>query len=74
MYWVFGGTVDQSFCGPSVGNTRFNDLVFADDPAILTESLEVLEMELEALHEMTYFGDFMSPGPRSSSGVRRLTI
>ena len=31
--------------------TQITDLVFADDAAIFTESLEVLVMALEALHE-----------------------
>ena len=51
MDWVLGRVVDQSHCGASVGNTRVTDLVFADDAVILSESLEVLVMALEALHE-----------------------
>ncbi|KAG0727393.1 Golgin subfamily A member 5 [Chionoecetes opilio] len=43
--------VDQSDCGASVGNTKITDLVFADDAVIFAESLEVLVMALEALHE-----------------------
>ncbi|KAG0725162.1 DNA replication licensing factor MCM4 [Chionoecetes opilio] len=43
--------VDQSDCGASVGNTKITDLVFADDVVIFAESLEVLVMALEALHE-----------------------
>ncbi|KAG0710151.1 Protein phosphatase 1F [Chionoecetes opilio] len=43
--------VDQSDCGASVGNTKITDLVFADDSIIFAESLEVLVMALEALHE-----------------------
>ena len=43
--------MEQSHCGASVGNTKITDLVFADDGAIFAESLEVLVMALEALHE-----------------------
>ena len=43
--------VDQSHCGTSVGNTKIIDLVFADNGVIFAESLEVLMMALEALHE-----------------------
>ncbi|KAG0713163.1 hypothetical protein GWK47_016818 [Chionoecetes opilio] len=46
-----GTVVDQSDCGASVGNTKITDLVFADDAVIFAESLEVLVMALEALHE-----------------------
>ncbi|KAG0724267.1 putative uncharacterized transposon-derived protein F52C9.6 [Chionoecetes opilio] len=35
----------------SLGNTKITDLVFADDAVIFAESLEVLVMALEALHE-----------------------
>lgn len=51
MDWVLGRAVDQSHCGASVGNTTVTDLVFADDAVILAESLEVLVLALEALHE-----------------------
>ena len=51
MDWVLGRVVDQSHCGASVGNTKVTDLVFADDAVLLAESLEVLVMALEALHE-----------------------
>ena len=51
MDWVLGRVVEQSHCGASVGNTKITDLVFADDAAIFAESLEVLVMALEALHE-----------------------
>ena len=50
--WVLGRVVDQSHCGASVGNTKITDLVFADDAVIFAESLEVLVMALEALHEL----------------------
>ena len=43
--------MEPSHCGASVGNTKITDLVFADDAAILAESLKVLVMALEALHE-----------------------
>ncbi|KAG0713131.1 Glutamine-dependent NAD(+) synthetase [Chionoecetes opilio] len=51
MDWVLGKVVDQSDCGASVSNTKITDLVFADDAVIFAESLEVLVMALEALHE-----------------------
>ena len=51
MESVLDRVVDQSHCGASIGNTRVTDLVFADDAVILAESLEVLVMALEALHE-----------------------
>ena len=43
--------MEQSHFGASVGNTKITDLVFADDAPIFAESLEVLVMALEALHE-----------------------
>ena len=51
MDWVLGRVVDQKHCAASVGNTKITDLGFADDAVIFTESLEVLVMALEALHE-----------------------
>ncbi|KAG0718569.1 Sphingomyelin phosphodiesterase 3 [Chionoecetes opilio] len=51
MDWVLDKVVDQSNCGASVGNTKITDLVFADDAVIFAESLKVLVMALEALHE-----------------------
>ena len=51
MDWILGRVVDQSHCGASVGNTKITDLVFADDAVIFAESLEVLVMALEVLHE-----------------------
>ena len=51
MDWVLGKVVDQSHCGASVGNTKISDLVFADDAVLLAESLDVLVMALEVLHE-----------------------
>ncbi|KAG0726080.1 Retrovirus-related Pol polyprotein from type-1 retrotransposable element R2 [Chionoecetes opilio] len=51
MDWVLGKVVDQSDCGASLGNTKITDLVFADDAVIFAESLEVLVMAFEALHE-----------------------
>ena len=56
MDWVLGRVVEKSHCGASVGNTEITDLVFADDAAIFAESLEVLVMALEALHEMKPLG------------------
>ena len=43
--------MDKSHCGAYVNNTEITDLVFADDAVIFAESLEVLVMALEALHE-----------------------
>ena len=51
MDWVLGGAVDRSRCGADIGNTRITDLDFADDAVIFAESLEVLVLALEALHE-----------------------
>ena len=51
MDWVLGRVVDQSHCEASVSNTQITDLVFADDALIFVESLEVLVIALEALHE-----------------------
>ncbi|KAG0715753.1 Ubiquitin-protein ligase E3B [Chionoecetes opilio] len=51
MGWVLGKVVDQSDCRASLGNTKITDLVFAGDAVIFAESLEVLVMALEALHE-----------------------
>ena len=51
MDWVLGKVVDHSHCGASVGNAKITDLVFADDAVILAESLEVLVLALETLHE-----------------------
>ncbi|KAG0717243.1 Spindle pole body protein pcp1 [Chionoecetes opilio] len=51
MDWVLGKVVDLSDCGTTLGNTKITDLVFADDAVIFVESLEVLVMALEALHE-----------------------
>ena len=51
MDWVLGRVVEQSHCEASVSNTDITHLVFADDAAVFTESLEILVMALEALHE-----------------------
>ncbi len=48
---VLGRVVDQSHYGASIINSRVTDLVFADDVVILAESLEVVVMALETLHE-----------------------
>ena len=42
--------MDQSHFRASVGNTKIIDLVFAND-VIFAESLEILVMALEVLHE-----------------------
>ena len=60
MDWVLGRIMDQSHCGASVDNTKITDFVFADNAVIFAESLEVLVMALEALHE----DNFRSPSPR----------
>ena len=67
MYWVLGRVVEQSHCGASVGNTEITYLVFADDAAIFAESLEVLVMALEALHEEVKTLGLRFPGPRPRS-------
>ncbi|KAG0720330.1 putative uncharacterized transposon-derived protein F52C9.6 [Chionoecetes opilio] len=51
MDWVLDKVVDQSDCGASLGNIKITDLIFADDAVIFAESLEVLVMALEALHQ-----------------------
>ncbi|KAG0717266.1 hypothetical protein GWK47_054805 [Chionoecetes opilio] len=57
MDWVLDKVVDQSDCGSSLGNTKITDLVFADDAVFFAESMEVLVMALEALHEeVKYLG------------------
>ena len=48
MDWVIGRVEEQTHCGASDGNTKITDLVFADDAAIFTESLEVLVMAATA--------------------------
>ena len=58
-----GRVVDQSHCGASVSNTKITDLVFADNAIIFTESLEVLVMPFETLHEEKPLG---LQGPRLS--------
>ncbi|KAG0714118.1 hypothetical protein GWK47_014747 [Chionoecetes opilio] len=80
MDWVLGKAVDQSDCGESLGNTKITDLVFADDAVIFAESLEILVMALEALHEeaqplrfevswlKTKVQALMSPGPTATEG------
>ncbi|KAG0717305.1 Acidic amino acid decarboxylase GADL1 [Chionoecetes opilio] len=67
MDWVLDNVVDQSDCGASVGNTKITDLVFADDAVIFAESLEVLVMALEALHEEAKPLGLRSPGSRPRS-------
>ena len=47
-----GRVVDQSHCGPSVGN-KMTDLVFSNDAVIFAESLDNLVMALEVLHKET---------------------
>ena len=47
--WVLDRVVDQSHCRTSV--SKITDLVFVYDTVIFTESLEVLVMALETLHD-----------------------
>ena len=51
MDWKLGIVVNQSHCGASIGNTKITDLAFVDDVVIFAESLEVLVMAVETLHE-----------------------
>ena len=51
MDWVLGKVVDQNHCRASVGNTKITDLVFVVDKLVFVESLGVLVMAFEALHE-----------------------
>ncbi len=51
MNWFLNRVMDQSLCEAIVRNSKITDLVFADDSVILAESLEVLVMALEAIHE-----------------------
>ena len=49
MDWVLGRVADRGFCGASLGDVEITDLDFADDAALLAESLENLVLALEAL-------------------------
>ena len=60
---------NKSHCGASVGNTKITDLVFADDAAIFAESLEVMVMALEALHE-----EVKPLGVKISSGKTKVPV
>ena len=51
MDWILGRVADQSHCGASFSNVRITDLDFANDAAILAESLEVLVLALGTFHE-----------------------
>ena len=48
MDWILGRAVSQSQCGATLGDTKVTDLDFADDVAILAESLETLVSALDA--------------------------
>ena len=48
MDWIMGKVVRQSQCGATLGETKVTDLDFADDVAILSESLETLVAVLDA--------------------------
>ena len=69
MDWVLSRVVNESHCGASVGNTKITDLVFADDTVIFAESLEVLVMVLEALHEEAKPLGFQVSWPKSKVQV-----
>ena len=51
MDWVLSKVVERGRCGSSVNNTETADFVFADDAVISAESLAILVVALEALHE-----------------------
>ena len=48
MDWILGRAVIQSQCGATLGDIKVTDLDFADDVAILSESLETLVAALDA--------------------------
>ena len=50
MDWILGRATVQSHCGAILGNIKVTDLGFADDVAILSESLETLVMALDAFN------------------------
>lgn len=50
---VLGKVLEQSRCEENVGNARVTAFVFADNSLLVTVSLEVLVMALEALPEIT---------------------
>lgn len=47
MDWVLGRTTHQAMCGVSIGTDTFTDLDYADDVALLTEIVALLESTLE---------------------------
>ncbi|XP_069998502.1 uncharacterized protein [Penaeus vannamei] len=48
MDWILGRATVQSHCGAPLGNIKVTDLYFADDVAILFESLETSVVSLDA--------------------------
>lgn len=40
--WILGRAVGKNHCGPSIESSKVNDLVFANDAAMITECLESL--------------------------------
>lgn len=48
MEWIMGRAVTQSQCGATLGDIKVTDLDFADDVAILSDSLETLVAALDA--------------------------
>lgn len=55
MDLVLGRAIGQSDCATSIGNTRITYLDCADKAVLFVESLEVLDLALEALHEDAKF-------------------
>ena len=51
QYFLSCRVVHLNYCGASVGDDEITDLVFTDDAVIFAESMEVLVVALEALHE-----------------------
>ena len=56
-------------CGASVSNTKITDLVFAINAVIFAESLEVLVMVLEALHEQAKLSGLQVSWPKTKVQV-----
>jgi sorting nexin-29 len=53
MDWVLGRVADRGLCRASIGEAEVTDLDFADDAALLAESLDNLVEALEALEMET---------------------
>lgn len=50
MDWVLERTVHRGMFGVTLGDEIFTDLDFADDVALLVETLDVLNLALETMH------------------------